>query len=86
MTPELLTVKEAALYLGMKPSWLRASTVPKVRLPGRGEKRVAVRYSRTALDAWIRQHTVNPVTAPDAARSAPRRPARRALGTAGAGR
>jgi len=61
MTPELLTVREAAIYLGMKPSWLRASAVPKVRLPGRGTKRGAVRYSRTALDAWIRQHTINPV-------------------------
>jgi hypothetical protein len=60
MTPELLTVREAAIYLGMKPSWLRASAVPKVRLPGRGTKRGAVRYSRTALDAWIRQHTINP--------------------------
>jgi hypothetical protein len=61
MTPELLTAREAAVYLGMKPSWLRAAAVPKVRLPGRGMKRGAVRYSRTALDAWIRQHTVNPV-------------------------
>ena len=82
MTPELLTVREAAVYLGMKPSWLRASAVPKVRLPGRGTKRGAVRYSRTALDGWIRQHTINPVHPDgDGEGDRPIRPARPAQST-----
>ncbi len=49
----LLTQKEAAAYLRVSPAYLRASTCPKILLPGNGKKgRPMVRYRIDDLVAW----------------------------------
>lgn len=64
LSPGLLTQKEAAAYLRVSVSWLRASDCPKVLLPQpmtpRASRRVEagkplrplLRYRREDLDAW----------------------------------
>lgn len=52
--------KEAATYLGMSTRWLRSSSVPKVMLPGAGE-RGSVRYDPAEVKAWARQHLTHTV-------------------------
>ncbi len=54
---QLLRQKEAAVVLGVSVAWLRASTCPKVLLPGNGPKGQAiVRYDTADLDAWKETH------------------------------
>jgi hypothetical protein len=49
----LLRQKEAAVMLGVSVAWLRASSCPKVLLPGNGPKgRDIVRYDPADLRAW----------------------------------
>ena len=49
----LLTQKEAAAYLRVSPAYLRASSCPKILLPGNGRKgRPMVRYRAEDLNAW----------------------------------
>lgn len=49
----LLTQKEAAAYLRVSPAYLRASSCPKILLPGNGKKgRPMVRYRVEDLIAW----------------------------------
>ena len=51
--PGLLTQKEAATYLRVSPAYLRASSCPKILLPGNGRKgRPMVRYRVEDLIAW----------------------------------
>jgi predicted DNA-binding transcriptional regulator AlpA len=53
MTEPLLRQKEAAALLGVSVAWLRASSCPKVLLPGNGPKgREIVRYDPADLRAW----------------------------------
>lgn len=49
----LLTQKEAAAYLRVSPAYLRASSCPKILLPGNGRRgRPMVRYRVEDLIAW----------------------------------
>jgi hypothetical protein len=51
--PGLLTQKEAAAYLRVSPAYLRASSCPKILLPGNGKKgRPMVRYRVEDRTAW----------------------------------
>ncbi len=51
--PGLLTQKEASAYLRVSPAYLRASSCPKILLPGNGKKgRPMVRYRVEDLIAW----------------------------------
>jgi hypothetical protein len=50
---ECLNQKAAARLLGVSTGWLRASTAPRLQLPGNGPAgQPLLRYSRTALLAW----------------------------------
>jgi hypothetical protein len=50
---ECLTQKAAARLLGVSTGWLRASSAPRLLLPGNGPAgQPLLRYSRTALLAW----------------------------------
>jgi hypothetical protein len=50
---ECLTQKAAARLLGVSTGWLRASSAPRLQLPGNGPAgQPLLRYSRTALLAW----------------------------------
>jgi hypothetical protein len=50
---EFLTQKAAARLLGVSASWLRASSAPKLLLPGNGRRgQPLLRYGRTALLEW----------------------------------
>ena len=50
---EFLTQKAAARLLGVSASWLRASSAPKLLLPGNGPRgQPLLRYGRTALLEW----------------------------------
>lgn len=50
---ECLTQKAAARLLGVSTGWLRASSAPKLLLPGNGPGGYPLlRYSRTALLEW----------------------------------
>lgn len=53
---ELLTQRQAAGFLKVSISYLRASDCPKVLLPGRG-RRPLVRYRRSDLVAWAARWT-----------------------------
>lgn len=66
MTPQLISEKDAARYLGMSRIWLAKSrmdgnrtghsaTPPYVKCGGR-----AIRYALADLDSWIEQHRVAP--------------------------
>jgi predicted DNA-binding transcriptional regulator AlpA len=61
----LWTPKEAAAYLGMSERWLRASSVPKVILPGRrslGKRpRLTVRYLPSQVRAWVERQLTSRV-------------------------
>lgn len=60
MTPDriLIRQKEAATMLGVSVAWLRASSCPKVLLPGNGPKgRELVRYDVADLRTWARSRT-----------------------------
>lgn len=49
----LFTQKDAAAYLRVSPAYLRASSCPKILLPGNGKKgRPMVRYRVEDLVAW----------------------------------
>jgi hypothetical protein len=51
--PEALTQKAAAALLSVSVSWLRASTAPRLLLPGHGPIGCPVlRYPRQALLEW----------------------------------
>ena len=56
-TPEgLVSQREAAAFLGVSQSYLRASSCPKVLLPGNGPKdRPLVRYRLSEVAAWTEQ-------------------------------
>ena len=47
MGAKLMNVETASKYLGMSPGWLRASTIPVVRM---GRRRL---YRQEDLDAYI---------------------------------
>ena len=50
---EGLTQKAAARLLGVSTGWLRASSAPRLQLPGNGRAgQPLLRYSRTALLEW----------------------------------
>jgi hypothetical protein len=50
---ECLSQKAAARILGVSTGWLRASSAPRLQLPGNGPGgQPLLRYSRTALLAW----------------------------------
>lgn len=56
---QLLKQKEAALLVGVSVSWLRASSCPKVLIPGNGPKgRPLVRYDPEDLERWKESHRV----------------------------
>jgi len=50
----LLTVSEAALYLGVSKSWLYGSTMPFVQIFDQPRGR---RYQRIELDAYVRSRS-----------------------------
>jgi hypothetical protein len=50
---ECLTQKAAARLLGVSTGWLRASSAPRLQLPGNGPAgQPLLRYSRAALLEW----------------------------------
>jgi hypothetical protein len=50
---ECLTQKAAARLLGVSTGWLRASSAPRLQLPGNGPAgQPLLRYSRSALLEW----------------------------------
>jgi len=51
---------EAARYLGKSTRWLRDSTVPKLRLPGKGE-RPSIMYEPHEVRAWASAHRTHSV-------------------------
>jgi hypothetical protein len=57
----LLKPKEAAGFFGMSERWLRDSSVPKVLLPGIGQ-RCSVRYDLDELVAYARRHLTHSIT------------------------
>jgi hypothetical protein len=59
MTDGLWTQKEAAAYLGVSVSYLRASDCPKALLPSHGGRnaRPIVRYRRREVEAWLEHWT-----------------------------
>ena len=53
--------REAAAYLGVSVSYLRASTCPKVLLPGTGPRgKPLVRYRLADLDRWAEAYRLTP--------------------------
>ena len=53
----LWTQREAAAYLRVSARYLRASSVPKILLPGNGAKgKAMVRYDPAAVRAWWEAH------------------------------
>lgn len=51
----LLTQRQAAAYLGVSVSYLRASNCRQVKLPGNGPKgKALVRYRKADLDAHFK--------------------------------
>lgn len=58
-TDRLWTQKEAAAYLGVSVSYIRASTCPKALLPSQGKRnaRPLVRYRRQEVEDWLARHT-----------------------------
>src|SRR5438067_300091 len=68
LTPErrcppesLWSAHEAAAFLRMSERWLRNSTVPKIRLPGKTGSPRAVRYDPEEVRAWAKQHLTHSV-------------------------
>lgn len=55
--PATFTRKEAAHYLGVKPSWL-ANNAGTRRAPAHLKLGGQVRYLRDDLDSWLRQQRV----------------------------
>ena len=52
----LVSQREAAAFLGASQSYIRASSCPKVLLPGNGPKaRALVRYRLSEVAAWSEQ-------------------------------
>jgi excisionase family DNA binding protein len=68
---DLLTYAQASRHLNLKLGTLYAlvsqGRVPHVRLGRR-----LVRFSRTSLDAWLREHAVDPTSAQLTAHGEPR--------------
>jgi hypothetical protein len=65
-----LTQKEAATLLAVSPRYLRASSCPKILLPGLGKAgKPMVRYDRTAVLAWRDSHRSDRLNARDGQRS-----------------
>lgn len=57
----LVPQRDAAAYLGVGVSYLRASSCPKVLLPGTGPRgKPLVRYRLADLDAWADAHRLTP--------------------------
>ena len=58
---QLVSQPEAGRYLGVSVSYLRASSCPKVLLPGTGPRgKPLVRYRLSDLDAWAAAHRCGP--------------------------
>lgn len=57
MTPATMTREQAAIYLGVKPSWL-ANNAGMARAPVHVKLGAQVRYLLTDLDDWLRQQRV----------------------------
>lgn len=56
ITPALLTLKQAATYMGVSTTAMRRLAITPLPLPGRGDgKRPRLRYRRTDLDAFIQR-------------------------------
>jgi hypothetical protein len=56
----LWTQREAAAYLHVSPRYLRASSVPKMLLPGTGTKgKPLVRYCPADVSQWAENHRVS---------------------------
>jgi hypothetical protein len=56
----LWTQKETASYLGVSVRYVRASSVPRLLLPGNGSSgKPLVRYDSVAVIAWAVAHRAN---------------------------
>ena len=56
MSADGLTQRAAARLLGVSPSFLRASSCPRLEIPGNGPaRRPLVRYFREDVLAWARR-------------------------------
>ena len=56
----LWTQKEAAVFLGVTPRYLRDSSCPKILLPGNGKKGIPVlRYDPGDVRRWARERATN---------------------------
>lgn len=59
----LLTAREAARYLGLAEGTVRnkvsAGDIPYVKVG------TALRFRRSALDAWVEEHSPQPAASPD---------------------
>lgn len=65
MEQKLLTVEEAAAFLGVAPStlydWCAARLIPHIRLrTGIGARRTAIRFTPDLLAEHLRRNTVQP--------------------------
>lgn len=49
---EILTLADAAGFLGVKPDWLQRSTCPRAKIGGK------VFWLRSVCLAWVRAHLV----------------------------
>jgi len=57
----LVPQRDAAAHLGVSVSYLRASSCPKVLLPGNGPRgKPLVRYRLSDLDRWAEAHRLTP--------------------------
>jgi hypothetical protein len=76
--PAGLTQKQTARLLGVSVGWLRASTCPKVLLPGNGPKgKPMLRYFREDVLAWAKGQDSSATLAYDGTQSATPPPAAR---------
>ena len=57
MAEKLLTVKEVAQYLGVRPvtiyAWVKQRRIPHIPL-SIGKRKECVRFRRESLEAWLR--------------------------------
>lgn len=57
----LISQRDAAAYLGVSVSYLRASSCPKVLLPGTGPRgKPLVRYRLSDIDRWVEAYRLTP--------------------------
>lgn len=59
-SPNTLTEKDAATYIGMSAAWLRKARARLISTPPPNYVRCgrAIRYTRAALDNWLEARTV----------------------------